>query len=903
MNMAKNKQNYSYEDVKERIRWAAYSRTSELYDKFNSSSTGIIDDEIIASNKEIYGVNKLDKKSKNTLWNKIISSFFNPFSIILIVLSLISMVTDIILPLVNGNSAEPATMIIILTMVILSGILHLVEEIRSSASSEKLIKMISTTARVQRNGIFYEIPLEQVVVGDIVILAAGDIIPADARIISAKDLFVSQSSLTGESESIEKFAQLSPNFNYENAVDYHNLAFMGSNVISGSAKAIVVATGNQTYIGQVVQKINAKPVKTDFEKGIGAISKLLIRIMVVIVPIVFLIIGIKGQIAGDSGKWLEALLFAISVVVGLTPEMLPMIVTSTLAKGAVTMSKKKTIIKSLNSIQNFGAMDVFCTDKTGTLTLDQIVLERHLDVNGKDNNRVLRYGFLNSYFQTGLKNLLDISIIDKTDELSVVDEQLRSLEKAYTKIDEIPFDFERKRMSVIVKDRENVAQVITKGAVEEMLSICSKIEIDGNIRELDTNLSQKVLKNVNKLNDQGMRVIAVARKDVDISTVGKFAVSDENDLILIGYLAFLDPPKESTASAIKNLHNHGVEVKILTGDNARVTKAICAQVGLPADKVILGKDLEGLEMKELEDLVNKYNIFPKLSPDQKAQIITALRNKGHVVGYMGDGINDAPAMKAADVSISVDTAVDIAKESANIILLEKDLNVLATGIVEGRKTYANMNKYIKMTVASNFGNIISILAASIILPFVPMVAVQILFLNLVYDISCGSIPWDNVDSEFLHKPRKWNPKSIMRFMFWFGPISSLVDILGFVLLRFVFIPQLYPNLKVSDPQFIMLFQTGWFIISMWTQSLIIHFIRSEKKAFIESRPAPALLLFSILGSILITASPYIPWLNGALKITQLNPYFYLLLVGLIILYISLTLLVKGLYIKRYKELL
>ncbi|QBF34445.1 magnesium-translocating P-type ATPase [Mycoplasmopsis phocirhinis] len=903
MKIKNKKDTVSTDLVKKRIHECANMNDKHLYAKFNSSPKGIINEEDINKNLHIYGSNKLDKKSSNTLWNKIVASFFNPFSIILLILAFVSLITDVIIKLVNKQSAEPATMIIILSMVLLSGILHLVEEIRSSTSSDKLIKMISTTARVQRNGIYYELPLEQIVVGDIVVLAAGDIIPADVRILNAKDLFVSQSSLTGESHSIEKFANLVKNFDYDNMVDYHNLAFMGSNVISGSARAIVVATGNETYIGQVVQKINEKPVKTDFEKGISAISKLLIRIMVVVVPIVFLIIGFKGQIKGDSSKWLEALLFAISVVVGLTPEMLPMIITSTLAKGAVTMSKKKTIIKSLNSIQNFGAMDVFCTDKTGTLTLDQIVLERHLDVLGKDNNRVLRYGFLNSHFQTGLKNLLDLSIIGKTEELSVIDDQLRNLEALYTKVDEIPFDFERKRMSVVVKDKNLKTQVITKGAVEEMLSICSHIEIGGEIKELNAHLIEKVLKNVDNLNDNGMRVIAVARKDVKLSSVGTFSVKDEMEMILIGYLAFLDPPKESTKSAIQNLHKHGVEVKILTGDNARVTKAICAQVGIPSEKIILGKDIETLNQDQLEEVVEEYNIFAKLSPDQKAIIINALRNKGHVVGYMGDGINDAPAMKVADVSISVDTAVDIAKESANIVLLEKDLNVLATGIIEGRKTYSNMNKYIKMTVASNFGNIISILFAALILPFSPMMAVQILFLNLIYDISCGAIPWDKVDKELLDKPRKWNPKSIVKFMLWFGPVSSIVDILAFILLRYVFIPNLYPNLGVESEQFKTLFQTGWFIISMWTQSLIIHFIRTKKIPFIQSRPAAPLLIFSILGSVLITISPYIPWLNNALKVQALNPWFFALLIGSIILYISLTLVVKKIYLKRYKELL
>ncbi|QSB07504.1 magnesium-translocating P-type ATPase [Mycoplasma tauri] len=899
--MKKNNLKNSTNDIQKELIINSKINVNELYTKLNSSQKGITNDDQIEENREKFGKNSLSKKNKNVILKRIIEAFFNPFSIILMILSLISLIIDVIIPLSQDKNAEPATIIIIMSMVLVSGILHAIEDSRNSSSASKLIQMVQTTTKVERNGVYYEIPLDEVVVGDIVILAAGDIIPADLRILSAKDLFVSQASLTGESEPVEKFASSRYiNTEVQSVTDLNNVAFMGSNIISGSAKAIVIVTGDNTYLGQVAKKINEKPAKTSFEKGINAISWLLFKIMISVVPIVFLIVGLKNYSNGH--KWIEALMFAISVAVGLTPEMLPMIVTSTLAKGATKMSKKKTIVKSLNSIQNFGAMDVFCTDKTGTLTLDQVVLQMHLDVLGHEDFNVLKYGFLNSYYQTGLKNLLDLSILNKTEELSDTVAELRNLETVYKKIDEIPFDFNRKRMTVLVKNKNSDIEMVTKGAVEEILSVCAYLELNNEIKKLDKSMIDKVLKQVDKLNDQGMRVIAVARKK-NPSNEGKFSVEDEKDMTLIGYLAFLDPPKESTASAIKNLYELGVDVKILTGDNARVTKAICDKVGIPTEGIILGKDLIGIEYEQLKDLVNKHNIFAKLSPNQKADIIQALKDKGHVVGYMGDGINDAPAMKAADVSISVDTAVDIAKESANIILLEKDLNVLATGIVEGRKTYANMNKYIKMTISSNFGNIFSILIAAILLPFVPLAAAQILFMNLVYDIACGTIPWDNVDKEFIKRPRQFNIKMIVKFMLWFGPVSSIIDILAFILLNWVFIPQLYPELNRDSIEWVILFQTGWFVISMWTQSLIIHFIRTEKIPFIQSRSSILLFLSSFLGIALVTTVPYIPGLNVLLKVKPLNPWFYLMMAGLVLLYITLVMIVKLIYKKIYKEIL
>ncbi|MEA4115430.1 magnesium-translocating P-type ATPase [Mycoplasma sp. 744] len=903
--MKKNKTilNNNSNNIKNNLLNFSQMKQQELYNYFNSSSKGLTQNQI-ELNKEKFGSNKLIKKSKNTLWNRLFHAFINPFNIILLILVFISLVTDIILPLVRKESFEPisaiSTTIIILIMVIISGVLNFINESKSAASAEKLVKMVRTTTRVEREGIFYEIPLENVVAGDIVNLAAGDIIPADVRILRAKDLFVSQSSLTGESDAIEKFAQNINNENDTNITDINNLAFMGSNVISGSAKAIVIITGNQTYLGQIAQKVNEKPTESDFEKGIKKVSWLLIRIMLIIVPLVFLITGFKGDFHRDK-TWLDALAFAMSVAVGLTPEMLPMIVTSTLAKTASNMAKKKTIVKNLNSIQNFGAIDIFCTDKTGTLTLDQVILEKHLDVNGQENTKVLKYGFLNSFFQTGLKNLLDLSIIERTEELADENQILQNLEKKYLKIDEIPFDFQRKRMSVIVSQKENKTNIelITKGAIEEILSICKYIEYNNKIQLLTKEMINKVLKHVDYLNDQGMRVLGVARKDT--FKTDKYNINDEQEMILIGYLAFLDPPKESTASAIKHLHNLGVNVKILTGDNARVTKAICAKVGIPVDKIMLGKDLLDINDEELIKIANDYDIYAKLSPDQKARVINALRANNHVVGYMGDGINDAPAMKVADVSISVDTAVDIAKETANIILLEKDLNVLATGIIEGRKTYANMNKYIKMTVSSNFGNIISIVFASILLNFVPMLGIQILFLNLIYDISCAAIPWDKVDKDFINKPRKWDSKSIYKFMFIFGPISSLIDILFFIILRFWLLDHL--NITMDNQLYIMIFHTGWFVLSMWTQALIIHFIRTEKIPFVNSFSSIMLISSTFLAILIATLVPYLPFINTALKLTPLPAIYFVILIALVFLYLTLILIAKHFYVKKFKTLL
>ncbi|MEG0686123.1 MAG: magnesium-translocating P-type ATPase, partial [Erysipelotrichales bacterium] len=695
----------------------------------------------------------------------------------------------------------------------------------------------------------------------------------------------------------------------ENAslTEIENLAFMGSTVISGTGSVVVVATGDETMFGNMAKALNQEPIVTSFEKGVNAVSWVLIRFMLVMVPVVFFINGMT------KGSWMDAFLFAISIAVGLTPEMLPMIVTTCLAKGAVAMSKKKTIIKNLNSIQNFGAIDVLCTDKTGTLTQDKVVLEYHLDVQGNEDSRVLRHAFLNSYYQTGLKNLMDIAIINSAKE-ELCDGYVCTSEELisqYIKVDEIPFDFNRRRMSVVVEDKNKKTQLITKGAVEEMLNICSHVEYDGKVELLSNDIKHKIMKTVDDLNDDGMRVIAVAQK-TNPPAVDYFSIEDESDMVLIGYLAFLDPPKETTMKAIQALVDHGVATKVLTGDNDKVTRTICKQVGLKVDNLLLGSDVEAMDDFELSNAVEKTNVFAKLSPDQKVRVVSILRDNGHVVGFMGDGINDAAAMKTADVGISVDTAVDIAKESADIILLEKDLMVLEEGIIEGRKTYANMIKYIKMTASSNFGNMFSVLIASAFIPFLPMLSIHLILLNLIYDISCIAIPWDNVDQEFLDKPRKWDASSLGNFMVWIGPTSSVFDITTYLLMYFIICPKfasggvLYndiPDAEVATKTlYVALFQAGWFVESMWSQTLVIHMIRTPKIPFIQSRASFPVFALTFLGIAVLTAIPFTP-IGAELGLAPLPGEYFIWLAITIILYMLLATIMKNIYIKKYGELL
>lgn len=896
-----------------RIQFAATHPTQETLGYLNTTLCGLEPGKV-EENRSEYGSNKVTREKKKTLPQRLAGAFINPFTAILFCLALVSSFTDMIFPHFSLFGCVPKdfdclTVVIILTMVFLSGTLRFVQESRSGNAAEKLLAMITTTCTVTRKGQeMAEIPLDEVVVGDIVHLSAGDMLPADVRILDAKDLFVSQASLTGESEPIEKIPMV--NETRDAITDYTNIAFMGSNVISGSASAVVVTVGDHTLFGSMASEVAHEAVETSFSKGVNAVSWVLIRFMLVMVPLVFVANGIT------KGDWLSAFLFGISIAVGLTPEMLPMIVTTCLAKGAVSMSKKQTIVKNLNSIQNFGAIDILCTDKTGTLTQDKVVLEYHLNVNGEDDLRVLRHAYLNSYFQTGYKNLMDVAIIQKTEEEEADDPQLVDLSEHYVKVDEIPFDFARRRLTTVVQNRDGKTQMVTKGAVEEMLSICSFAECDGKVRPMTKELKSRILATVDDLNEKGFRVLAIAQKS-NPSPAGAFGVTDECDMVLMGYLAFLDPPKESTADAIKALKAHGVTTKILTGDNDKVTRTICKQVGLKVRNMLLGSDLENMSDQELAKAAETTDVFAKLTPDQKARVVSVFRENGHTVGFMGDGINDASAMKSADIGISVDTAVDVAKESADIVLLEKDLMVLEEGIIEGRKTYANMIKYIKMTASSNFGNMFSVLAASALLPFLPMESLQLIFLNLIYDLSCTAIPWDNVDEEFISVPRKWDASSVGSFMMWIGPTSSVFDWMTYIFMYFVFCPLfvsrgvLYNDLASHfagadlvrmQTAYVAMFQTGWFIESMWSQTLVIHMIRTPKFPFIQSHASAPLTLMTFTGIGVLTIIPFTTF-GRMLGFVALPTAYFAYLIPCILLYMVLATSLKKAYVRHYGELL
>lgn len=896
-----------------RIQFAATHPTQETLGYLNTTLCGLEPGKV-EENRSEYGSNKVTREKKKTLPQRLAGAFINPFTAILFCLALVSSFTDMIFPHFSLFGCVPKdfdclTVVIILTMVFLSGTLRFVQESRSGNAAEKLLAMITTTCTVTRKGQeMAEIPLDEVVEGDIVHLSAGDMLPADVRILDAKDLFVSQASLTGESEPIEKIPMV--NETRDAITDYTNIAFMGSNVISGSASAVVVTVGDHTLFGSMASGVAHEAVETSFSKGVNAVSWVLIRFMLVMVPLVFVANGIT------KGDWLSAFLFGISIAVGLTPEMLPMIVTTCLAKGAVSMSKKQTIVKNLNSIQNFGAIDILCTDKTGTLTQDKVVLEYHLNVNGEDDLRVLRYAYLNSYFQTGYKNLMDVAIIQKTEEEEADDPQLVDLSEHYVKVDEIPFDFARRRLTTVVQNRDGKTQMVTKGAVEEMLSICSFAECDGKVRPMTKKLKSRILATVDDLNEKGFRVLAIAQKS-NPSPAGAFGVTDECDMVLMGYLAFLDPPKESTADAIKALKAHGVTTKILTGDNDKVTRTICKQVGLKVRNMLLGSDLENMSDQELAKAAETTDVFAKLTPGQKARVVSVFRENGHTVGFMGDGINDASAMKSADIGISVDTAVDVAKESADIVLLEKDLMVLEEGIIEGRKTYANMIKYIKMTASSNFGNMFSVLAASALLPFLPMESLQLIFLNLIYDLSCTAIPWDNVDEEFISVPRKWDASSVGSFMMWIGPTSSVFDWMTYIFMYFVFCPLfvskgvLYNDLASHfagadlvrmQTAYVAMFQTGWFIESMWSQTLVIHMIRTPKLPFIQSHASAPLTLMTFTGIGVLTIIPFTTF-GRMLGFVALPTAYFAYLIPCILLYMVLATSLKKAYVRHYGELL
>lgn len=829
---------------------------------------------------ERYGNNEIAKEHKENHLVLFCKTFINPFIGVLMVLALISLVIDVWLA--EPEEREWMSVIIIFTMVFLSAIIRFYQDLKSAKASEALQKMVKNTATVYRrdNNESIEINISDLVPGDIIYLAAGDMIPADIRIIESKDLFISQSSLTGESEPVEKRPEL-PNQPHKtgSVIELENICFMGSNVISGYGIGIVFETGRGTYLGSIAKSLVGVRAQTSFDIGINNVSLLLIRFMLIMVPFVFVVNGIT------KGDWFEAFLFAISIAVGLTPEMLPMIVSSNLAKGAVVMSRKKCIVKNINSIQSFGAMNILCTDKTGTLTRDQVVLEKYINASGEiDDKRVLRHAFFNSFFQTGLKNLMDRAILAHVKEL-----ELDHLSENYTKIDEIPFDFNRRRMSVIIEDKHAKRQIITKGAVEEMLSICSFIEKDGSVRTLSAEMLNHAIQLTDQMNKEGLRVLAIAQKTYP-DKESEFCIEDECDMVLIGFLAFLDPPKSSSRDAITSLHSNGVSVKVLSGDNTAVVKTICRQVGVSTALTLTGNEVEAMSDEELEARVIETQVFAKLTPLQKTRIIALLQRMGNTVGFLGDGINDASALRQSDIGISVDTAVDIAKESADIILLDKDLMVLEQGVIEGRRTFGNIMKYIKMTASSNFGNMFSVMAASAFLPFLPMLPIHLLVQNLLYDISQTTIPFDKMDPEYLTKPRKWDASDLSRFMIYIGPISSIFDITTYLLMWYVF--------SCNSPEMQSLFQTGWFVEGLLSQTLIVHMIRTRKIPFLQSNASLPVLLLTFTVCAIGIIIPFTSF-GASIGLVPLPWNYFPWLIVTLLGYCVVTQLVKQWYIKRF----
>jgi Mg2+-importing ATPase len=815
-----------------------------------------------------YGLNEISREKRQSALMRLWNNVKNPLVILLVALGVLSYLTG-----------DLRATTVIFVMVVLGVVLRFFQEMRADNAAEKLKAMVNTTATVVRDSQDAEVPLKMLVPGDIIRLNAGDMVPADLRILSAKDLFLNQAALTGESLPVEKKAAPA-SADIQNPLDLTDICFLGSSVESGSATGVVVHTGARTYFGSLAASIVGQRQLTSFDKGVNKFTWLMIRFIAVMVPAVFLINGLSKH------NWLEAFLFALAVAVGLTPEMLPMIVTVNLSKGALMMARKKVIVKRLNAIQNFGATDVLCTDKTGTLTQGKIVLERHLDVSGNESPRVLHYGYLNSYFQTGLKNLMDEAILDH----GHLEEDLQ-VKANYRKIDEIPFDFARRRMSVIVEDQQKQHILICKGAVEEIMRLSVRVEVGGEVLDVQPEHDAHRKRLVQGLNAQGFRVVAVAYKVMPgADDEPHYEMQDEADMTLLGFLAFLDPPKETATEALKRLHVLNVDVKILTGDNEIVTAYICQEVGMPVDRILLGSQIEAMSESDLADAANGTSVFAKLAPAQKEHIIHALQSKGRVVGFMGDGINDAPALKAADVGISVDSAVDIAKESSDIILMENSLLVLEQGVIEGRRVFGNIIKYIKMAASSNFGNMFSVVGASAFLPFLPMLPIQVLTNNLLYDFSQTAIPTDAVDTDWLTKPRKWTIGAIQRFIFFIGPISSIFDYLTFAIMLSVFQAR-------SNPA---LFHTGWFVESLFTQTLIIHVIRTNKIPFIQSRASWPLIVTSLIivgAGAWLTVSP----LAGTLGFVPLPPLYWPLLAVMLLGYVILTQFVKTWFYRRFGE--
>lgn len=844
-----------------------------------------------------FGRNDVVHDKAPSAFLQLLLAFKNPFIFVLLALAGVSFFTDYLIPLRHGEETSLSGLIIIVVMVLLSGLLSFWQEYRSNKAAQALKSMISTTATVLRRSHRdisteqLEVPIKEVVPGDIILLSAGDMVPADVRLIESRDLFISQAVLTGESIPVEKSDTVNMHGTVAadkpvsaNPLDAENICFMGTNIVSGNAKAVVVATGSDTYFGSLAKSIVGTRSQTAFDRGVNSVSHLLIRFMLILVPVVLLINGFT------KGDWGDAALFALAVAVGLTPEMLPMIVSANLAKGAMAMARRKVVVKRLSAIQNFGSMDVLCTDKTGTLTQDKIILEHYTDINGNNDNEVLQLAWLNSSYQSGMKNLMDKAIVrfaQEPENSAVINDG------GYRKIDELPFDFVRRRLSVVLRDDKQRHVLICKGAVEEMLSISSCVYEQGKHLTLNAARREQLLALAESYNKEGFRVLAIGKKYIsEGEQKAQYAVADETELTLYGFLTFLDPPKDSAAQAIAALSENGVAVKVLTGDNAIVTRKICHEVGIEAGQPLLGNEIEALSDEALKPLLERHTVFAKLTPLQKSRIIRLLQENGHTVGFLGDGINDAPALRDADVGISVDTATDIAKESADIILLEKSLMVLEEGVIKGRETFGNIIKYLNMTASSNFGNVFSVLFASAFLPFLPMLAIQLLIQNLLYDFSQLSLPWDKMDEEFLRKPRKWDVSNISRFMLFIGPISSIFDISTFALMWFVF--------HANAPEVQNLFHSGWFVEGLLSQTLVVHMLRTRKIPFVQSTAALPVLLMTVL---IMAVGIYIPFspISGWIGLTPLPWQYFPWLVLTLGCYCVVTQTVKRWYIRRFGQ--
>ena len=878
-----------------RIKKYAYREASQIYQDIGVSSDGLSHEQVEAM-REKYGANSFAERKNDTMIRRLRRAFINPFNVILFILGIISLVTDVFL--VSNFARNATTAIIIFSMILISGAIRLIQELRAKNAAQQLNRLIHESITVRREGELIEISAEKLVVGDIVLLSAGNRVPADIRLTEVTDLFISQAAITGESAILEKNCRALSYSSLETLTQLENLAFMATTVISGKGEGIVLAVGKDTLYGSF-----AKPDSDDkksFQKGANSIAWVMLRFIAVLIPIVFALLGITG------GKWLESFAFALSVAVGLMPEMLPMVITACLARGSLTMSRKQTIIKDINAMQGFGSMDVLCMDKTGTLTNESSLLEYYMDVLGNESSEVLDLAFLNSFYHSGVRNPIDNALL-ACQTMPGRETHYTDLLTQYQKIDEIPFDYARKFVSTLVTDKNGESQLIMKGDISHIVARCSHVEYRDKILPIEKGGMQSVSFVVDEMLQDGMKVIAVARKNV--GQQNQITPADEGDMILMGYLAFFDAPKKTSKVSVAALKRLKVTPKILTGDQADVAVSVCRRVGISSEAVLTGANLDEMTDSELSAAVEKIHVFAELTPGQKVRLVSTLGQNGHTVGFLGDGINDIPALCEANVGISVDTAVDAAKDAADVVLLQKDLGVLEQGILEGRKTFTNMLKYIKITASSNFGNILSIVCASAFLPFLPMTSVQILLLNLLYDVLCIILPWDNVDEEETVSPRDWSGRTLGRFMLSFGPISSLFDIVTFLFLYYFLCPMLCGGatyLNLTDPalrlQYVSLFQTGWFLESMWTQVLILHFLRTRRIPFVQSRPSAPVICITLAGIVAFTA---ITFTKGAslFGLTKLPLWYLVFLLIVALLYMLLTTVVKTFYQKKYHELI